>query len=334
MKRIIYILTILLTTAGVSAQDLQLTQFYAAPLYLNPAFSGANSDSRVATSFRNQWAALPGTYKSFLISYDHYLHEYKSGLGGIIISDKSGTQGLSNNMIGLSYAYDYRIHRLWSASIGIRGGYCWRSLDYDRLLFGDQIARNSPTSLQAPFFEKVRFLDMSVGALVYSSMEWFGITFNHINRPDESFLNNESSMPVKGSIHGGMNFPVGKGGGDGRLDEKPVISPAFQYRFQKKFDQLDIGMYLKMPQYFAGIWYRGLPGFKAYKPGYSNHDCIALLLGFVYKKNLTIGYSYDFTVSKLGAATGGSHEISMSYNIVNPKKPAKQNNKMMSCPKF
>ena len=334
MRGIVYILSFLLTTLTVGAQDLQLTQFYASPLYLNPAFTGANSDSRVATSFRNQWAGLPGTYKSFLVSYDHYLHKYNSGLGGIIISDKAGTQGLSNNMVGLSYAYDYRFHRLWSASIGMRAGYCWRSLDYERLLFGDMISRNSPTSLQTPFFERVNFLDMSTGILVYSSMEWIGITLNHINSPDQSFLGRDASMPTKGSIHGGMNFPVGKGGGDGRLDEKPVIVPAFQYRFQKKFDQLDIGLYLKMPQYFAGIWYRGLPGFKAYKPGYPNHDCIAFLIGAIYKKNLTLGYSYDITISQLGASSGGSHEITASYNIINPRKPPKQSSKMISCPKF
>ena len=29
----------------ISAQDLQLTQFYASPIYLNPAFTGANADS-------------------------------------------------------------------------------------------------------------------------------------------------------------------------------------------------------------------------------------------------------------------------------------------------
>jgi type IX secretion system PorP/SprF family membrane protein len=334
MRRIIYITGMILAALVVRAQDLQMTQFYSSPLYLNPAFTGANADSRIATSLRNQWCGLPGTYKSFLLSYDYFLQNYHCGLGGFLMSDKAGTQGLSNNMLGASYAYDYKFHRYWSASIGIRAAYGWRSLDFSSLLFGDQIARNSATSLQNPFFEKVNFFDISTGAIVFSSMEWIGISFNHINRPDESFLSDNAAIPVKGSVHGGINFPLGGGKGDGRMDEKPVIITAFQYRFQKKFDQFDIGLYLKQPQYFFGIWYRGLPGFKAYKPGYSNHDCIALLIGAIYKKNLILGYSYDITISQLGMSSGGSHEISLNYNIDNPNKPKKTRAKIIPCPKI
>lgn len=333
MRRNVYILILVLFTATVQAQDLQLTQFYASPLYLNPAFTGANADSRVSTNFRNQWAGLPGTYKSFLVSYDQYLYNYKSGVGAMIISDKAGTQGFSNNMMALSYAYDYRFQRFWSLSMGMRVGYGWRSLDFSRLLFGDQIARNSATTLQTPIPEKVNYLDISTGVLLFSTMEWIGVSFNHINRPEETFLNNEAVLPIKGSVHGGINFPIGNSGGDGRLNEKPVIVTAFQYRFQKDFDQLDLGLYYKKQNYFAGLWYRGLPGFKAYKPGYANHDCVALLIGGMYK-NFTLGYSYDITISQLGMTSGGSHEISLGYDIVNPKKPKKHRSKIIPCPKF
>ncbi|MDR2847728.1 MAG: type IX secretion system membrane protein PorP/SprF, partial [Bacteroidales bacterium] len=31
--------------------------------------------------------------------------------------------------------------------------------------------------------------------------------------------------------------------------------------------------------------------------------------------NFTVGYSYDFTISSLGPATGGSHEITLSISF-------------------
>ena len=308
----------------ISAQDLQLTQFYASPIYLNPAFTGANADSRFSTTYRNQWAALPGAFTSFLMSYDYYVNELHSGVGIMLTSDKAGTAGLGTNTVGLNYAYDYKFNRTWSASIGIRASYSYRALDFNRLIFGDEIARGAATSLQTPIPEKVKFMDFSSGLLVFSQKQWFGLTFNHINKPNESFLGNQTDMPIKGSVHGGANIPLEKRG-DGRITDKPYITVAGQYRFQKKFDQVDVGLYYNKPFYFVGLWYRGIPLFKSYKKGYSNHDAVAILIGGRYKQ-LNVGYSYDITISKLTMVSGGSHEISLNYLFVNPKKLKKTSN--------
>ena len=316
-----------------SGQDLQLTQFYAAPIYLNPAFAGANADSRLATTYRNQWAALPRAYNSYLISYDRYLSNFRSGVGIMLTTDKSGTAALSNNTIGANYAYDYKFSRIWSASIGLRASYGYRSLDFSRLLFGDQISRGASSSIQTPTPEKIHYLDFSTGALLFSQNKWFGITLNHINRPNESFLSKDAPLPIKGSFHGGVNFPLDSKGGEGRKSDKPTITVAFQYRFQKEFDQGDIGLYYKKTNFFVGAWYRGLPLFKSYKPGYSNHDAVALMVGFIYK-DLTIGYSFDITISKLTMVSGGSHEISLNYQFYNPKKAKHHRTKIIPCAKF
>lgn len=331
MRIRIFILIFFISLASI-AQDLQLTQFYAAPLYLNPAFTGANADSRLATTYRNQWASLPGSFTSFLASYDHYIHNLRSGLGILLTSDKAGTAGLGTNTIGFSYAYDYKFSRYWSATGGLRASYCYRTLDFNRLVFGDQIGRGSQTSLQTPIPEKVNFLDFSAGLLIFSTKKWIGLSVNHLNKPDQAYLNETAHLPVKGSIHGGINIPLEKSG-DGRISNKPYITVASQYRFQKDFDQLDVGFYYKKPFYFVGIWYRGLPMFKAYKPGYSNHDAIAFLIGASYKQ-INVGYSYDITISKLTMVSGGSHEISLNYLFTNPKKPKKHRTKMVPCPKF
>jgi len=334
MRKKFFILVIIFNALVkiVIAQDIQLTQFYASPMYLNPAFTGANSDSRFATTYRNQWAALPGSFTTLLMSYDYYIHNLMSGVGILLTSDKAGTAGLGTNTVGFSYAYDYKIDRNWSASLGIRGSYGYRTLDFTRLLFGDEIGRGATTSIQTPTPDKISFLDFSSGLLVFSQKQWIGFTLNHMNQPNESFLGEDAKLPIKGSVHGGANIPLEKNG-DGRITDKPYITVAGQYRFQKKFDQVDVGLYYNKPLYFIGLWYRGIPLLKAYKPGYPNNDAFAILIGARYKQ-INVGYSYDITISKLTMVSGGSHEISLNYQFSNPKKPKKHRTKIVPCPKF
>ncbi len=56
-------LSLILSVIGISdikAQDAEFTQFYAAPLNLNPALTGAGKCHRITTNYRNQWSGKPG----------------------------------------------------------------------------------------------------------------------------------------------------------------------------------------------------------------------------------------------------------------------------------
>jgi hypothetical protein len=80
----------------------------------------------------------------------------------------------------------------------------------------------------------------------------------------------------------------------------------------------------------VGMWYRGIP-VKVYKPERTNNDALIFLVGIVHK-GISIGYSYDLTISKLTAASGGSHEVTVTYRVKNKKK--KRILKRLPCPEF
>src|SRR5687768_15296278 len=75
------LLLILLTEGTVTAQDPQFSQFYAAPLYLNPAFAGSTNQARAGVNFRNQWPAIDASFTTLSAYFDYFIEDKNSGVG-------------------------------------------------------------------------------------------------------------------------------------------------------------------------------------------------------------------------------------------------------------
>jgi len=326
---IIIILTY--TAAIVKGQDMHFTQFYSSPLYLNPAFTGAGVCSRVAVTYRNQWPGISKTYKSYLFSADHYLQQYNVGIGLLLGNDEAGTGELKTTIINPSFAYEAKLGRKLAMRVGFQPGLGIRSINFNNLLFGDQIARGgNVATLETPTQTKTYF-DVGTGILLYTSKYWGGASFFHLNKPNESLVEAEDGiLPMKYTVHGGIKHVLNKVEKEDL--KKKSISGAFHYRGQKEYDQFDIGMYYTQYVFNIGLWYRGIPGLKAYKPGYSNNDAIALLIGFTTAR-MNFGYSYDITISRLAQYSHGAHELCISYQLCKPKKKKKPR-LLIPCPKF
>jgi type IX secretion system PorP/SprF family membrane protein len=331
----IIILFLLFQAKSVLGQDMHFTQFYASPLYLNPAFTGANVCSRAILVYRNQWPEVKNAYQSYLLSIDHFISKQRIGVGLQCGVDNAGSGALRTTIISPSFAYETKINRTVAVRFGVQPGVTIKSIRFDKLIFGDQISQggsSGPTAatiVETPTQNKA-FFDIGAGALIYSSKLWAGASFFHINRPNESLFANENIyLPLKYSLHGGAKFNLNDGEKD--KDLKKSISVVMNYTGQGKFDQIDLGVYYSQYVFTAGIWYRGIPGLKTYKPGYQNNDAISAVIGF-QKDRLKIGYSYDLTISQLHNYTQGAHEVTLSYELCTPKKGVKR--VLISCPKF
>ena len=116
------------------------------------------------------------------------------------------------------------------------------------------------------------YLSFSTGLLLYSDKYWIGVAAHHLNRPEQGFFQvaDGTRLPLKGSLHAGLRIPFGgyTGLGD-ELDREMSISPAINYKFQGKYDQLDLGVYVTYSPIVLGLWYRGLP-IKKYVANISN----------------------------------------------------------------
>lgn len=319
------------------SQDPQFSQFYASPLYLNPAMTGNTQQGRIAGIYRNQWAAVPASasdaFKSYAFSYDHNILKFNSGAGLQFVRDRAGTGGLRFTDIAGLYAYHLTVTRNLHINAGMRFGYTTRDIDFSRLTFGDQLLRNDGSATNEIFVtNKVSYFDVGSGIIVYAPRFWIGTAFNHINQPNQSFTGTEAPLPMKYSVHGGVNIPVKKNAKGFTISN---VTVAANYKAELKWDQLDLGAYFKRTPLILGMWYRGIPLLKSYQPGYLNNDAVICLAGFSFDDyGISFGYSYDITISRLSYKTAGSHEISLIYEYITPDYKKNKRKFVIPCTKF
>lgn len=317
-----------LLMADVSAQDPQFSQFYANPLYLNPALAGATVCPRIIGNFRDQWPALGNAFITYSASYDQYVNFLHGGLGVNFVADRTGGGNLNATAINLTYAYKFNITGRLYAAGAIQVGYLQRTLNFSELTFEDMIDPQTgfslPTSEKTPDRTQVGIVDFSTGVMLgYDEKFYGGIAVSHLTQPKIGFYaDNETKLHMKYTVHAGVVFDLGSGGSFGDQEREFSISPNILYQQQFKFHQLNVGVHVTFDPIIAGLWFRH---------NFENADAIIPFVGFHYM-NLRVGFSYDWTISQLQGASGGAYEASASWQF--PCIEKRRVIKAIKCPRF
>ena len=335
-----YLVLFLFLAAGygeTQAQDPQYTQFYANQPLLNPAFTGAALGPRVSMNYRAQWVAIPGSFRQTAISYDQPIGRSNHGIGGTLHSDRAGEGNLSKITATFNYSYALEFGRRGHEQylrFGLGGGIEQSSIEWAKLRFSDQIDQREgfiyatnepgppPTRLNA---------DVHFGAVYYNQYAWLGASVHHLPEPTQGFINtNRSSdniLPRRYTFTGGVKIPVGPP----NAPESVSISPAFLFMTQRNFNQLNLGTYVNIDPMVFGVWWR--TNYNNFNGDFIASDAVAGLLGF--KQGIfSIGYSYDYTVSRLtNGISGGSHELAVVMEFER-NKPRTFKHRSLPCPRF
>jgi type IX secretion system PorP/SprF family membrane protein len=319
----------------VWAQDPEFSQYYASPLYLNPAFAGTASDHRFILNYRNQWPSISNGFVTTALSYDYNMPHLKSGIGALVVQDKAGTAGLKSTTLNFQYSYKASFNNKLVISSGLNFGAGFRSIDFNKLVFGDQLKfdRDDVPS-DDPILnstDQSAYFDFGAGILAYSKKFWLGFSSSHINRPNRSLLNGEAEIPVKSTVHGGVRIPLYHG--PFKREKTAAIMPSFVYKKQAQFDQLDLGTFFFYEPVVVGLWYRGIPLEQNVSDNISQ-DAVVVMLGFQLLK-IEVIYSYDFTISQLGPISGGAHELALKYKLdFSTGGKTKRKERFIPCPTF
>ena len=190
---------------GVKAQDPEFTQFYANPLYLNPAFAGSSRCPRMVMNYRNQWPGINKTYITYSASYDQHVDALAGGFGVIVMNDQAGDGTINTTNASVIYSYYLPVTNTFSVKAGVQAAFAQKSVDWSKLTFGDMIDNKfgftQLTSETNPN-RSVTNVDFSAGLLGYSSSFFIG-GFSDFIGPTAAAATTESlcfSTPLATSV--------------------------------------------------------------------------------------------------------------------------------------
>lgn len=372
-KRIIILLVAVLglSVMRVQAQDPMFSQFYANPLFLNPAMAGTNVCPRLAFNFRDQWPSMPGTFMTYAASYDEHFDKIYGGIGVQFWGDRAGEGGILNTYnASAMYSFKVKVSKKFNMRFALQAAFQNKSLDWSKLTFGDMIDPRygfvySTNENIANYINHINTLDFSFGFLGYTPHVYFGFAAKHIatlslsgKTTPYSFLSGNADDNfydmLKLTAHVGANFDLKRKSKKETSFGDISISPNFIYEHQLGFNYFSEGLYMKFYPFTVGVWCRHGLTYKYDEPmldqngnvifgpdsitpmtqktNIYNSDAIIFMFGLEYNM-FKVAYSYDLTISRLASATtGGSHEVSVQVLLPCPKK--RKSIKDLKCPSF
>ncbi|HEY3390323.1 MAG TPA: type IX secretion system membrane protein PorP/SprF [Prolixibacteraceae bacterium] len=309
MKSIVVIVFMLLMADSltVKGQDPEFSQFYANPLYLNPAFTGTSEYQRVVTNYRNQWPNQGNTYVTYNFTYDEYVNSIRSGIGVKLMYDRE-LNGVVNS-INTSFLYSYHIkaNDQLFFTMALEAGFIYKQFNTSGLIFPGMIDQGTGVitgTYPLPFEDGQKiFPDFSFGMAGQADNVYFGVALHHLTQPDQSIIEGDQvgRLPLKITMHAGAKSHQLH---HGLISREFTLSPNLIYRQQGVFKQINTGLYMKEDWLAFGLWYRNNLSVRP--------DALIAMIG-IQRPKFQFGYSFDFSLSNVSAYSYGSHEISLTF---------------------
>ena len=311
------------------AQDFQLSQYDAPPLFLNPAMTGMfDGQYRVHAHYRTQWAAIASKpFTTAGVSFD--MPYKKFGIGLQVMNNRAGAGSYNATSALLSLGYDVVFdkpnnHHL---ALGAQAGILQKSVDVSKLTFGNQYIGANGGSFNADVlsgetFSSTSFTvsDVNAGLLYYYAKEsarlnpFIGFSAFHLTEPAEVFLGGTSKLPIRYYFHGGTKI---------NINEKVQLLPKFVYMKQTNAESFTASLLL---HYFM----KDNDTYLIFGPTIRSKDAAIIEAGIKKGKYLArISYDINTSPLKTVSSSRGGFEISLTY-IARKSTP----NPLANCPRL
>ncbi|MEZ5057213.1 MAG: PorP/SprF family type IX secretion system membrane protein [Saprospiraceae bacterium] len=320
------------------AQDPIFTQYFNAPNFTNPAYTGADGGTKITLAYRNQWNRIPGLFHTKYLNLETYSPCLQSGFGLHLLHDEEGEGLLNTVSLGLDYNYHgIRINSENLIRVGFSAFWYQKWIDWDALIFSDQLhpkdgLLTTPSQAERLYNAQPGALGFKAGVLYTGELptpgeDWpveLGIGISNLGsiRFDEYSLDgfyNTVPLDWRISISAGVIMPFTRYEGPGYLI---TVIPRLRFDMQSKIKVTTLGLSWHYNQFSLGTFYQNVTPVS----GSQNTDAFILYAGYqmrIKEVAYDIGFSYDtnsipaYSKSNLGGLTGGVFEVNLKCHLPN-----------------
>lgn len=289
-----------LSFLNVKAQQLPtFSQYLFNDYAYNPAIGGSKPYFDVKSGHRYQWVGLSDAPRTYSLTVNGPTKNLKMGLGGFLYTDHVGPTRRTG--FQASYSYQLDLSETVRLSLGASFGLAEWKLDGHKIT---TYTPNDPVIIDGVMQTIVP--DAKFGVYVYHDKWSAGVSAPNLLQSklkfDEGTSTGLSKLEDHYYAHGSYKFDI---------TDDIQIEPTLLLKYVVAAPlQADI---MARVTYKNQIWLGGV-----YRTGnsFSNADAASALIGYLFRENLMLGYSYDFTMSNLQNYSSGTHELLIGIRFV------------------
>lgn len=291
MRLYLFIFFLMGICVSVSAQqDPMFTQYMHNPVSINPAYAGTRGTLNIVALHRQQWVGVDGAPKTFALSVNSPFNN-NVGLGLTLLNDQLGPTK-QTGLFG-DYSYRLKVSTKTKLAFGLKGGLSIIEKDLSNLTH-----YNEDEYISLNGYQKLYLPNFGVGSYLYSDRFYIGFSIPKMLQ--NSLSENTNTVENKEERHyfltGGVVFDI---------TENIKFKPSTTVRIVKGSPvstEISAAALLN-DKVWLGCMYRV-------------DDAVGAMVKFEVSRQLSLGYSFDYTLSKLGAYTQGTHEVYISYDFI------------------
>ncbi|RFZ94860.1 type IX secretion system membrane protein PorP/SprF [Mucilaginibacter conchicola] len=311
LKKLIVLLVMALAAVNCEAQyTTKFNQYLFNQLYINPAYAGYKNDLSVSSIYRSQWTGIDGAPKTIALAADGMFDNKNVGIGLTLQSDRVGAQNFT--AVYGNYAYKIKLSDFNDSKIsfGLGFGLIQSGINGSKLVPGQENDNVVPVGDQSNILPDARF-----GFLYSNEHLFFGASVdnllaNFFYKANGNFLSTFIPKPNEYLTAGALLV----------INEDMKFKPSILLRDgPENPTNIDFNTAVILKDRIGfGFTYR--TDVNLYNKAITHRDfqrsnAMVAYTSFSINGNISIGYAFDYSLSKIDNASYGSHQLSIGFHL-------------------